>query len=294
MPRPRAALVTNADAGIGRATAIWLAERGFYVLACGTDHAAMSDLPRETGPGGVVMVREGLLATQVQCEAALQRLKQTFGAVDAVVATQDLRHFGPVEEVDETVQAELMEVNFYRPMRLFKAATPHLRRNGGGRLVCVTSAAGRLAVPMTGAYSASQYAIEGLCDALRLELSIFGIAVVIIEPTFVRNAVVAEGGMRTDPGEVLGVDTASPYHRLLDALKSGVDHQLRRASTPQDVATVVHRALTAARPKPRYAVTRRGAALLWAKKVLPERSFDKRIAKRTGLLDLDPESSTKG
>lgn len=232
----------------------------------------------------MLLVRAACLETASECNDALAEAMAKFGAVDAVVATQDRRQFGPVEEFDERHQAELMEVNFYRPLRLFKAATPYLRDNGGGRLVCVTSAAGRVAVPMTGAYSASQYAIEGLCDALRLELSIFGIAVVIIEPAFVRDAVAGKmDDLAID--SVFGVSKASPYARVLQALQLSVEDQFRKASTPQAVAQVVHRALTATRPKPRYAVTRRGAALLWAKKVLPERSFDKRIAKRAGLLD---------
>lgn len=282
MPKPRVVIVSNADVGIGRATAIWLAETGFRVLACG-DPALMGDLPRETGPGGVIVLHGCSVESRADCDAAVAHAHEVLGSLNGVVATQDMRSFGPVEGLVEETQSALMEVNFYRPLRLFKAAIPCLRAQGQGRLVCVTSAAGRLALPMSGAYSASQYAIEGMCDALRLELSLFGVSVVVIEPTFVREAV-AERAQPLDMENHFGLNEESPYRRLLPALQAGVDRQMSRASTPHAVAVVVHRAMTSPKPRPRYAVTRRGAALLWARKILPDRVLDRRIAKRTGLL----------
>jgi NAD(P)-dependent dehydrogenase (short-subunit alcohol dehydrogenase family) len=256
------------------------------VLACGPDLAAMEDMPRETGPGGVIEVHRTDLGDAAACDEAIAAAEALFGDLFGVVAAGSQGRFGAVEETPEATLRELMEVNFHRPVRLIQRAIPRLRERGRGCVVCVSSMAGRVALPMSGAYSASQYALEGLCDALRLELGVFGVAVVLVEPGLVRRAVVSQA-RPTDTRALFGVAADSPYAEVAEVLGEALDEQMERASTPQDVANVIHRALAAPRPRARYAVTRSTAALMWARKILPDRFLDSRLAKRMGLDALD-------
>lgn len=287
MGRPRAVIVTDADQGIGRATALHLAEVGLWVLACGEDREAMADMPRETNQGGLVHLHLAPLDGEEGCRRVLDRIQTLYGGLDAIVYTAGLAQFGPFEEMEEPTLRRILEMNFFGPARLIHLATPILREQRKGRVVCVASAAGRVALPMSAAYSASQYALEGLCDALRLELGIFGIDVVLIEPGLVRAGVVTEAKAPPSAQQLFGVTGASPYRAIAEVLRETVAEMRHRAATPQDVAEVIEKALTTSRPKARYAVSRATAALLWARKLLPDRFLDSRLAKAMGLSELE-------
>jgi len=285
--KPRVLIVTEADAGVGRATAILLAERGMRVLAVGRSAEAMRDLPRETGQGGLIETRVDALADAEHCRAAVSEAERLFGPLYGAVLTETETSVGPVEEVDEATLRALVERNFYTPFRMIQATVAALRPRRRGAVVCVSSAAGRVALPMTGAFSASQYALEGLCDALRQEVAVFGVDVVLVEPGVVRSGVVVEARPERDPTQVFGVSSDSPYREVALVLGHAIEELARRAATPHDVATVVYRSLTARNPRARYAVTRGTAALLWARKLLPDRFLDSRLAKRAGLDGLE-------
>ena len=172
-------------------------------------------------------------------------------------------------------------------MRIIQEVIPNLRASDSGTIVCISSTAGRVALPMSGAYCATQHALEGLCDTLRLELSIFGIDVVLIEPGFVRESVAGRTAAEQRTRRFKPPAEDSPYFHLGQLLHGSIEELSKRAASPTDVATLVQRALTARKPKPRYAISRSAAALLWAKKVLPDRFVDSRLAKAMGLKALD-------
>jgi NAD(P)-dependent dehydrogenase (short-subunit alcohol dehydrogenase family) len=284
-PPAKAVLVAEADQAVGRATAQRLAEHGHRVLACarGREGEGMDDLPRETMRGGLIEVAELDLASEESCRGAVAEAVSLFGRLDAVVHGGHPAGFGAVEEMPDETITRVFAAHFFGPLRLIRAAIPTMRAQGAGRLVAVASAGGRIAMPLSGAFCAAQYAIEGLCDALRLELADFGIQVVLIEPALMRRAAVTQA--REIDHRDLGVAASSPYARIAEPLVRLVKQGLRRATTPQEVAGVIERALLAPRPRARYAVTRRTAALLWARKVLPDRFLDGRLARALRLRD---------
>ncbi|MGM0578539.1 MAG: SDR family NAD(P)-dependent oxidoreductase [Myxococcota bacterium] len=279
----KAILVTDAERGIGRETALWLGEQGFWVLACGRDLDAMYDLPRETMRGGMVEVADLDTSDADECRRAVSRLEQLYGRADGLVCTGGAGIFGPVEETDEESLRALFDANFYGPWRLIQAVVPLFRDQGRGTIICVSTAAGRIALPMSGAYSATRYALEGLCDALRLELGVFGVDVVLVEPGLVRDRVAPEARFDVGPETLFGVGESSPYRDVATVMTEAYQQLIRRAATPDEVARVIERALAASRPRARYAVSRGTAALLWARKLLPDRLLDSRLVKAMGL-----------
>ena len=278
----RAVLVTDAREGLGRATALLLAEGGDCVLACAPDLAGLDDLPRETMRGGVIELAHLDLTDGDLCTAALTRGRDLFGRIDAIVHTAVATHFGPVEELDDATTARVFAANFYGPLNLIRRAVPELRARGEGTIVCVASAAGQVALPLSAMLSASHHALEALCDALRLELHTFGIDVVLVETGLVRRGVVVATADRIEEA-LRGVGASSPYAPLARGIGTALRALERTAATPREVAEVVRRALRAARPRPRYAVTRRTAAWIWARKVLPDRVIDGRLVRAMGL-----------
>ena len=273
-------LVTDADHGVGRAAAICLGEAGFQVLAGGEDLSRMSDLPRETAPGGLIEITSLTTADEASCAAALERVREVFGHLHGIVWAGGAARFGPLEELGESETRALMEANVHAPWRLLRLGAPILREQGHGVMVCVSSAAGRFALPLSSAYSASRYALEGLCDALRLELSFFGVHVVLIEPGLLRERVTTASPEALTSEDLFGVADDSPYARISASMTDAYHQLIGRAATPEDVARVIETALTVEEPRPRYAVSRRTAALLWARKLLPDRLVDHRLVQR--------------
>jgi len=278
----RTVLVTDARDGLGRATALLLADAGHCVLACGPDLAGMDDMPRETMRGGLIEVFRVALQDPLSCDAALRRTTELFGRIDVIVHTGLATHFGPVEEVDDATIERVFAENFFGPLTLIRRATPAFRQRGAGTVLCVSSAAGRVALPLSALLSASHHALEALCDALRLELRPFGVNVVLVETGLVRRGVVAAAADRVEQA-LAGVGEHSPYAGVAHALGAVIRDLEQTAATPRDVAEVIVRALASSHPRPRYAVTRRTAAWIWARRLLPDRILDGRLAKAMGI-----------
>lgn len=287
-PRGRLAiLVTDADKPIARATALHLADRGNCVLATAPSVQGLEDLPRETAAGGVIDVGRLALGDGPSCERALDRVEALYGQLDALVVGATSTTFGPLEDVNDVHVREVFERNVFAPMTLLRAGVPRLRARGGGTIICVGSVVGRLALPLSSLLSASHHALKGICDALRLELRAFGIHVILVEPGVVR------AGSGQSPLERLqqgfeALPTGSPYRPLAAALVDAFREVARDAAEPEAVARTIHRALTAKVPRPRYTVSRRTAAWLFARKVLPDRVVDGRLTKAMGIRRLAP------
>ncbi|MGB0592381.1 MAG: SDR family NAD(P)-dependent oxidoreductase [Myxococcota bacterium] len=279
----RAVLVSAADHGIGRETALWLGERGHHVLAVGNDLRAMDDMPRETAPGGLVEIMALKSNDAAAYEQAVARAVTLFGRLDAIICAGGAARRGPVEEVSDGTALELLTDNYLAPLRLIRPAARLFRQQHHGRIVCLSAGTGRIAMPMSGPYCASRFALEGLCDALRLELRGFGVDVSLIEPGLVRDRVAIDGGTNEPVAALFEVPDDSPYATMARALTTAYNELLLKAARPLDVARVIERAITVKRPKPRYAVTRGMAALLLARKLLPDRMLDRRLSKALGL-----------
>ncbi len=263
-------LVTGASSGIGRATALRLAGRGHEVIA-GVRN--LDDAP--THP----RVRPLLL--DVTDTAQLAAAAKGIGRLDGLVNNAGVTFAGPMEHLTLERLREQLEINVVGLVAVTQAFLPAIRA-GSGRIVMMSSAAGRVTIPLHGAYSASKQAVEAIADALRQELRPWRLPVIIIEPgTFQsRNRASTEAAARADRAAAPEA-AENHYGRAMDALLTSNKKTEAAAGDPERVAAVVERALTAARPRARYLVGSR--ALVTTARLLPTRTMDALLIRSLGL-----------
>lgn len=181
----RSVVVTGANSGIGLSTAVELAGHGYDVIGTVRSEEKGEHLQR-------VATEKGAVVRYVVCDVAdAASTEAAFAEVAAMTAGDGLwcvvnnagyGFGGPVEETSDDAAREIFETNVLGPMRICRLVLPGMRERGDGRIVNISSIAGRVVTPMTGWYCASKHALEALSDALRQEVGSFGVKVILIEP----------------------------------------------------------------------------------------------------------------
>ena len=245
----KSVVVTGANSGIGRATALELAGAGYDVIGT-VRSAAKGEQLRDAAS------ERGLQLRAVELDVADEAsTREGFAEIDtmtdggpwAVVNNAGFAQAGAVEDVTAEAARYQLEVNLVAPARIAQLVLPGMRQRGGGRIVNVSSIAGRVSTPLTGWYSASKHGLEALSDALRIEVAPFGVKVVLVEP----------GGFGTGIWEA-GHDTfptpeGSAYAHVYDRARAAT-LQGRRLPDPVWVGRAIRMALAAPVPLPRYLV----------------------------------------
>jgi len=263
----RVALVTGASSGIGEATARELRALGFTVYAA----ARQLDRMAELASLGIHTL-ELDVTDEVSMVAAVDRILQEQGHIDVLVNNAGYGAYGAMEDVSPSEARRQFDVNLFGLARLTQLVLPGMRARRHGRIVNVASVGGHIYGPMGTWYHATKFAVEGFSDALRLELAPFGIQVVIIEPGEIRTAWggIAADSLRETSGDGAYAQQARTVATVLErSLGSG------SGSPPEVVAEAIGRAVTARRPKTRYAVGRGARTLILARRLLPDRVFDR-------------------
>jgi NAD(P)-dependent dehydrogenase (short-subunit alcohol dehydrogenase family) len=145
----------------------------------------------------------------------------------------------------------MFDVNVFGALRMIRAVAPHMRQQGAGRIINLSSIAGRLATPVNGAYSASKFAVEALSDSLRWELAPFGIQVVLIEPGSIKTHFLDTAQAHT---QAIFANSTSPYQALYQHAGQVTAGMSRQAPGPEAVSGVIRQAIEAPRPQARYLV----------------------------------------
>jgi NAD(P)-dependent dehydrogenase (short-subunit alcohol dehydrogenase family) len=266
----RAVLVTGCSTGIGRATALHLATRGWKVYATARRLDSIRDLE-----GKVAAVLPLDVCDEESCRSAVRTIEEREGAIGVLVNNAGYGQEGTVEEVPMDVVRRQFETNFFGLVQLTKLVLPGMRRQKWGRIVNMSSMGGKLTLPAGGYYHATKHAVEALSDALRFEVEPFGVAVIVIEP----------GPILTRFGDTASASMAtlaagdSPYARLNSAIARGIEDAYKGktaafAAPPESVAKAVERAISASRPRTRYVVTAAARILMGLRRWLPDRAFD--------------------
>lgn len=172
--------ITGTSSGFGRVWARAALERGDQVAAAARDVSTLDELVSEFGEDLLPLSFD--VRDRDSAFAAVVAAHEHFGRLDVVVNSAGYAHHGFVEELSEDDIRTQVETNFYGMLWVTQAALPYMREHGGGRIVQVSSVAGVLAGPMLGAYSASKWALEGLNQALSMEVAPFGITITMVEP----------------------------------------------------------------------------------------------------------------
>lgn len=269
-------LITGASTGIGAALAQLLAQRFMgirLVLAARSVEKleTVANLCRKAG-ASVLSVPTDLEKIE-QVEALAQASVAHFGRVDALVNNAGYGQMGPVELIPHQAAIRQFEINLLAPLALIRALVPIMRDSGGGRIINISSLGGRLAFPFGGLYSASKFALEGLSDALRMELAPFNIKVSVIEPGPVSTDFFTVAAQTV--AETVAAPENTPYRAAFEKLKGLEKQTSSRAWTSERVAEVIVQALTARHPRPRYIAATGGKFLLFLMtRVLPARVVD--------------------
>ncbi len=270
----RTVLITGASAGIGYAAAELLVKRGYSVYAGARRVEKMRGLEYLGARTFRLDVTD-----EASLKAAVDLVLRAEGRLDALVNNAGYGAHGALEDVPPDEARRQFDVNVFAPARLAQLVLPHMRAAGGGTIVNVSSIAGKVTMPTGGWYHASKHALEALSDALRLEAGQFGVRVVLIEP----------GPIRTEWDETAMANLekysgSGPYaplvRRVVERFRTGYRSG---APGPQAVARVILKAIGARAPAARYAVPFSASAIVFLKRLLPDRLLDWALRRALGL-----------
>jgi NAD(P)-dependent dehydrogenase (short-subunit alcohol dehydrogenase family) len=271
----KVALVTGGSSGIGEATALKLQELGYTTYAAARRVERMEHLTT-TGIRPLAMD----VTDDESMQSGVEQIVAEEGRIDVLVNAAGYGSYGALEDVPLSEARNQFEVNLFGAARLTQLVLPRMREQHSGTVVNITSMGGKIYTPHGAWYHATKHALEALSDCLRMELKPFGIDVVVIEP----------GGIRTEwPGiaaqKVRAVSGTGPYApqgiAVADSLAS--ESTQRRSSPPELIANTIGNAVTARRPKTRYAVGYGAKPMIFLHDVLPDRAFDAFIRRAVGV-----------
>ena len=265
----RSVLITGASSGIGFATAHQLLERGWRVFAAARRLDAMEALRSR---GAEVLPLD--LADQESRVQLADVISRRVGALDALVNNAGYGETGPVETMPIERARAMFEVNVFGLIALTQLLLPSMREQRRGRIVNLSSIAGRFVTPGAGWYGASKHALEGISDALRLELHSFGLQVVLVEPGLIRT------GFEAVSASSLQQQVADPvWGPMMRRVAAGWADGFRRGSSPELVARTIVSALETSTPKPRYRCGSESEALV-LQRFIPTQLWDALVRQR--------------
>ena len=267
-----AVLITGCSSGIGHATALHLVGQGRRVYATARKPEQIVDLADAGCKTLALDVNDG-----GSMSAAVHAVESECGPIGALVNNAGYSQSGALETLPmERLRAQF-ETNVFGLVRMCQLVLPGMRDAGRGHIVNLSSMGGKLTFPGGGAYHASKYAVEALSDALRFEVSGFGIKVVIVEPgLIITNFGETAAGSLADTGATASGDPYAEFNAMVGATTTGAYEGPMRhlGAGPESVAKVIDRAISSSNPRPRYKVTASARVLMAQRSLLPDRAWD--------------------
>lgn len=280
---PKSVVITGANSGIGLSTAIELAKAGYDVI--GTVRTQdKADRMQEAAQAKGASVRAAVLdvGNEESTRKGFAEIDQmTGGGPWAVINNAGFAQPGAVEDVSAEGARYQLEVNLVAPARIAQLVLPAMRERGDGRIVNVSSIAGRVSAPLTGWYCASKQGLEGLSDALRMEVAQFGVKVILIEPGGFGTGIWESGAANFPAPE------ASAYAHVYDRAKS-MTMRGQKLADPVWVARTIRLALATPVPLPRYLVGADAVGMALSDSLTPTVVSDYVKAVGAGLRRLTP------
>src|SRR4051812_29330969 len=279
----RSIVITGASTGIGWATAKLLLDRGYRVFGSVRKQADADRLSAEFGANFTPLLFDVTDEAAVLAAAREVRAALNGETLAGLVNNAGIAVTGPVLELAADEYRRQLEVNVIGPIISTQAFGPLLGSDPSlkgpkGRIVMISSVAGKNGNPLSSAYAASKHAIEGLSESLRRELMLFGIDVIIVAPGPVKTPIWAKG----TEADISGYRN-SPYFPALENARKIMQHFDEIGLAPEKIAERIADVLTAARPKTRYQIAPDPLRHLMTA-VLPKRMVDRIITRRIGLL----------
>jgi len=276
-------LITGGTDGLGKATAMLLARRGYSVFAAGRSAAKREELEHLSHNEHLPLHSiEMDVSENASVQIAIKAVLEKGGGIDVLINNAGIGYMAVVEELRMSDFRQQFEINLFGVLRVTQAVLSHMRQRRHGRIVMMSSVAGLVSPPTYGAYSSSKHALEGLSNALRLELYPFGVDVILIEPGYIVTNFQQTAKDLSQPYAERAA--GSPYAKIYSAAwaASKVGRE-RSNATPDDCARVILRAIESSHPKARYTVTSMAKAVSIGKRILPDALFDSVLRWRFGL-----------
>lgn len=269
MQNQKVILVTGASSGIGAATAEALIKAGYIVYAVARRLDKMEALKKA---GGRPIRMD--ITQEADIDATVERIMKEQGRLDVLINNAGYAVYGAVETIDIAEAKRQFEVNLFGLGYLTQRVIPHMRRQGAGRIINVSSMGGKMYTPLGAWYHASKHALEGWSDCLRLELAPLGIDVVVIEPGVIRTnfwEVMHEPMLARAQGTAYESMTQKVARATIKSYQEG------NGSSPEVIARLILKAVSTKRPRTRYAAGKWALPMMWLRKYAGDRLFDKII-----------------
>jgi len=261
-------LVTGASAGIGKATAIYLAQNGYNVYGAARSMEKMQEL-KAYGIQPIALD----ITKEKSVEEGINQILKAAGSIDILVNNAGFGLEGAIEDIPMEEARYQLEVNVFGAMRLAQLVLPKMRENKYGKIINISSVGGKIAFPLGGWYHASKFALEALSDSMRNEVREFGIDVIVVQPGATQSewGNVATGILMKVSGHTAYKNLAAKTHHVFTRLSKDVVE-------PIVIAQLVRKGIEAKRPKTRYTTSQMASSfLLFLRRILSDKQMDKLI-----------------
>ena len=281
--RQQIALVTGSSSGIGFETSLLLARRGVYTYATMRnlsksgnilDRARKDDLPLRA-------LRLDVTDEESISETIGNIVKEK-SQIDILVNNAGYSLLGPLEHLRINEIKEEFETNFFGVIKLIQYVLPIMRKQRYGRIINISSLAGRIGIPLSSAYASSKFALEGLTESLGYEVQEFGIHAALIEPgviktDFVNNMKIGKDVMSKQNSNALAINDDLPYAEITEKRISAFKPRFEKGSSPTLVAEKVFEAAMSAYPKTRYLVGEDALKMMERRKNASDEDFGRMV-----------------
>ena len=274
------AVVTGSSSGIGLATSLALARNGYLTYATMRNLAKRDSFEsiadKQHLPIRVVQLD---VTDENSIKSAIESILSEAARIDLLVNNAGYVLTGAFEDIGINEIKALYETNVFGVIRVTQAVLPIMRKQGSGRIINISSGAGKIGYPGGSAYVSSKFALEGLSESMAYEIEQFGIKTVLVEPGFVRTKI----------GENMAIskktqDPNSPYSQMMQMMSSKQERMLENGSDANLVAEVVVEAATAKEPNLRYLAGKDVQQMVAAKKSMSDEEFQKMM--KQGVKDI--------
>jgi NAD(P)-dependent dehydrogenase (short-subunit alcohol dehydrogenase family) len=273
--RQKVAIVTGSSSGIGYATSLMLARKGFYTYASARNIDKSANLQSIADAERLPLKLIKLDVTDdSSVNDAVEKIVSEKGRINVLVNNAGYALFGAFEDLSIDEMKAQFETNFFGVVRVTQHVLPIMRTkyNGNGVIVNVSSVNGHVAFPVISAYVATKFALEGLSESIAYELEPFGIKVILIEPGAIGSSFMKGSVL---PKRVL--DPESPYSEFVQKVRVKISSDHENATQPEEVAKVIVQGISSEKPEFRYVVGSDAVNLLEARKNMPYSEFQKMI-----------------
>ena len=279
--RQQIALITGSSSGIGFETSLLLARNGIYTYATMRNVSNSQEIldiaKKECLPLKVLTLD---VTDEKSTQKAIDMVMHEQNRIDILVNNAGYSLVGALEQISMDEIKEEFETNFFGIIKLIQKVLPLMRKQRSGRIINVSSLAGRIGLPIASAYVSSKFALEGLSESLKYEVQDFGIYVILIEPgviktNFIKNLKIGKQVITSENGNANTSSADLPYTEITKKRISAFKPRFEKGSSAKEVADTILEAVTSDKPKFRYIVGQDASKLMDIRKNTSDEEFGK-------------------